>query len=280
VGAAAPTVSLELESRPETLTLVRGMLAGVAELLAMDPELLDDLKTAVSEACNNVALHAYPDGVGPLAVLLSSNGDGIQVLVRDQGLGMTEVAASGDRVQGVGVPVIRALTERAEFRPRAGGGTEVWMLFAGQRDGKPLFRLPMDAAPDDGWCKQMTGDAVVSVSPVMLLGGVLGRLSRALAANARFSLDRFSDVYLVTDAIAAHAAKAAAGDRIGFAITAGRRRLELCVGPLRRGSGGELEAGACAEESCSPLTVLSDELELIPDNGTEALRVVMIDRRQ
>ena len=56
----SPSVRLELDSRPETLTLVRGMLGGVGELLAVDPELLDDLKTAVSEACNNVVLHAYP----------------------------------------------------------------------------------------------------------------------------------------------------------------------------------------------------------------------------
>ena len=47
------------------------MLGGMAELLAMDPELLDDLKTAVSEACNNVVLHAYPDGSGPLTVSLN-----------------------------------------------------------------------------------------------------------------------------------------------------------------------------------------------------------------
>ena len=280
VGAASPTVSLELESRPETLTLVRGMLAGVAELLAMDPELLDDLKTAVSEACNNVALHAYPDGFGPLAVLLSSTADGIEVIVRDAGLGMPELAAADDRVLGVGVPVIRALTERAEFRPSSGGGTEVWMLFAGHRDGKPLFRLPTDAAPDDGRSPRMTGDAVVSVSPVMLLGGVLGRISRALAANARFSLDRFSDVYLVTDAIAALAAKSAASDRIGFAITAGRRRLELSVGPFVGVTSRELGAGEGADEACSPLSKLSDELELIPDGGAELLRVVMIDRRQ
>ena len=66
-----PTVRLDLDSRPETLTLVRGALGGVADQLALDPELLDDLKTAVSEACNNVVMHAYDDDTpGPLEVLL------------------------------------------------------------------------------------------------------------------------------------------------------------------------------------------------------------------
>jgi serine/threonine-protein kinase RsbW len=279
-GATAPTVSLELESKPETLTLVRGMLAGVAELLAMDPELLDDLKTAVSEACNNVALHAYPDGLGPLAVLLSSRNEGIEVIVRDHGLGISEDAAADDRVLGVGLPVIRALTEHAEFRARPEGGTEAWMLFAGKRDGRPLFRSPTDAAPDDGWSKQLSGDAVVSVSPVALLSGVLGRISRALAANARFSLDRFSDVYLVTDAVAAHAAKASAGARICFAVTAGGRRLELIVGPFRTAFESDLRAGDPSAGTHSPLAKLSDELDLIPAEGCELLRIVMIDHRQ
>jgi serine/threonine-protein kinase RsbW len=277
-GADAPTVSLELESRPETLTLVRGMLAGVAELLAMDPELLDDLKTAVSEACNNVALHAYPSGVGPLTVLLSSTDGEIEVIVRDKGVGITEQEASDDRVQGVGLQVIRALSTRAEFRPRAGGGTDAWMVFAGRRDGKPLFEEPAQAAPDDGWSDRLAGDAVVSVSPVALLSGVLGRISRALAATARFSLDRFSDVYLVTDAIAAHASRASAGNRIAFAISAEGRRLELVVGPFREGSGSVLRTDS-KQGSRSPLRILSDEIELIRTGGTELLQVVMIDRR-
>jgi serine/threonine-protein kinase RsbW len=278
VGAGAPTVSLELESRPETLTLVRGMLAGVAELMAMDPELLDDLKTAVSEACNNVALHAYPDGTGSLTVLLISSTDGIEVIVRDQGLGISEQAAADDRVQGVGLQVIRALSTKAEFRARPDGGTEAWMLFAGERGGKPLFEMPEAAAPDDGWSNQLTGDAVVSVSPVALLGGVLGRISRALAATARFSLDRFSDVYLVTDAISAHASRASLGNRIAFAISAGGRRLELVVGPFRRGSGRSLEPDV-QDRSRSPLRMLSDQVELVPSDGSELLQVVMIDHR-
>src|SRR5262245_46953338 len=147
VGAAAPTVSLQLESRPETLTLVRGMLAGVAELLAMDPELLDDLKTAVSEACNNVALHAYPEAPGAVSVLLNSTREGIEVIVRDHGVGIGEREVADDRIQGVGLQVIRALSAQSEFRAPEDGGTEVWMLFAAERDGRPLFDVPERAAP-------------------------------------------------------------------------------------------------------------------------------------
>jgi anti-sigma regulatory factor (Ser/Thr protein kinase) len=278
IGAAAPTVTLELESRPETLTLVRGMLAGVAELLSMDHELLDDLKTAVSEACNNVALHAYPGAIGSLSVLLSSTPDAIEVVVRDQGLGITEQAALDDRVQGVGLQVIRALSAQAEFRALPQGGTEVWMLFSGRREGKALFDPPAQAAPDDGWSHQLAGDAVVSVSPVALLSGVLGRISRALAATARFSLDRFSDLYLVTDAISAHAANAAAGNRIAFAISAGGRRLQLIVGPFQEGSGGALDADA-RDGWRSPLHMLSDDVQLVANNGSELLQLVMIDHR-
>jgi serine/threonine-protein kinase RsbW len=276
----APTLTLELESRPETLTLVRGMLGGIAELLAMDAELLDDIKTAVSEACNNVVLHAYPDGPGPLTVSLNITDAGIEVLVRDHGVGIPEIAADDDHVHGVGLPVIRALAQHADFRAPAGGGTNVWMLFPSRRDGHTLFECPDRPAPDDGVADRLTGDAVVSVSPVGLLSGVLGRLSRALAANARFSLDRFSDVYLVTDAIAAHGAVAASGPRIGFAIRAGGRRLELTVGPFRAGSGEQLRTAADSDGGRSPLSMLTDELDIVRLGDAEMVRLVMIDHRR
>src|SRR4029077_15937665 len=203
------TVILELESSPETLTLVRGVLGGMAEILALDVELLDDLKTAVSEACNNVVMHAYGGDSGPLSVGLYVSEDEIEVVVRDRGQGIHVLTPSDDRLQGVGIPIMRALAEKTAFRPLANGGTEVWMQFSGLRDGELLYRPPAPASDEDAWATHLSGDAVVSLSPVNFVGGVLGRLARALAARARFSLDRFSDVYLVTDALAAHAVHAA-----------------------------------------------------------------------
>jgi anti-sigma regulatory factor (Ser/Thr protein kinase) len=278
--ADSPAVRLELDSRPETLTLVRGVLAGVAELIGLDPELLDDLKTAVSEACNNVVMHAYDGETGPLSVRMYIEPEAIEVVVQDQGSGLPPLAPADETIRGVGLSVIRALTEQAEFRAGPDGGTEVRMAFAGERDGKPLFHLPSGAGPDDHQASWLTGDAVVSLSPISLLAGVLGRVARALAARARFSLDRFSDVYLVTDAIAAHAGRSAQGTRMSFAISTEAQRLELTIGPFATGSGGQLRQQAPDYSAASALTMLTDELEVRQHERGEILWVVMVDRRR
>ena len=271
---------LRLDSRPQALTIVRGMLSGVAEQLALDPELLDDLKTAVSEACNNVVLHAYAaDVIGLMDVSLSVDDDVIRVTVVDDGLGLPPASALPELPEGIGVSVIRALTTEAFFGARPQGGTEVRMDFAGRRGGQALFRAPPPPAPDDDLAPPSDGEVVVSLSPVTLLAGVLGRLARTLAATAHFSLDRFSDVYLVTDTLAAHAASAAATDRISAVVSARDRRLELAVGPFRAGTGSRLEVRT-ARHAASPLVLLSDEVSVIPDGDAERLQVVVIDHRR
>jgi len=277
----SPAVRLELDSRPETLTLVRGVLAGVAELIGLDPELLDDLKTAVSEACNNVVMHAYDGETGPLSVRMYIEPETIEMVVADQGSGLPALAPADEAIRGVGLSVIRALAQQADFRARPKGGTEVRMTFPGQRDGQPLFHLPTGPGPDEHDPPWLSGDAVVSLSPISLLAGVLGRVARALAARARFSLDRFSDVYLVTDAIAAHAGRAAKGGRMSFAISTDAQRLELTIGPFVDGSGSQLRHQAPDYSAASALTMLSDELEVRPqEDGGEILFVVMADHRR
>ncbi|MGO9881953.1 MAG: ATP-binding protein [Solirubrobacteraceae bacterium] len=272
----SPTVRLDLESRPQTLTIVRGMLGGVAEQLAVDPELLDDLKTAISEACNNVVLHAYRDQPGPMGVRLYMDDSELRVEVEDEGIGVAPDVV--DHTDGVGLSVMRALASELVVLPRSEGGTLVQMHFATERSGKPLLRRPSAASPDGGWKRQGEDEVIVSISPVALLTGVLGRLARTLAATAHFSLDRFSDVYLVTDTIAAHAVRAAAGLRIDARLSAGDRRLQLDVGPFRAGA-SELLRTSQDDPSPSPLVLLSDEVSIQPDGDGELLHVVVIDHR-
>jgi serine/threonine-protein kinase RsbW len=278
----SPTVRLELASRPETLTLVRGMLGGVAELISLDAELLDDLKTAVSEACNNVVLHAYGGEPGPMVISLYVLEDRIRVNVIDSGVGLP--ASHSDqrwenRHGGVGLPVIEALADRTKFSPSPGGGADVQMEFDAVREGRHLFIAPSHAAADDAVPDESPGDALVSLSPVSLVSGVLGRLARALAANAHFSLDRFSDVYLITDALAAHAARAASGGRVWCKLTSGERRIEIAVGPFRAGTGAAFSQQGSRHRASAPLVLLSDQFEVESVGDDELMRVLMVDRR-
>jgi anti-sigma regulatory factor (Ser/Thr protein kinase) len=163
-----PNVRLKLSNRPENVALVRAVLAGVAEAINLDAEQLDDIRMAVTEACNNAVLHAYEGGEGPLAVDVRLPAEGrVAVVVRDAGIGIEprdktpaaeEPAAGGpgpegldgDIQSGSGIPgmpdeaslklgltVIQALAAEVELRRPAGGGMEVHMTFA-----TPGSRLP------------------------------------------------------------------------------------------------------------------------------------------
>jgi serine/threonine-protein kinase RsbW len=276
VTSQAPIVGLHVQSRPQSLTLVRGMLSGVAEQLAMDPELLDDLKTTVSEACNNVVLHAYDGEPGPMDVRLFTDDDSICVSVQDRGVGLSDPSAEivNDGAGGLGVSVMQALSRDFQLHARQGGGTAVRMRFDGHRAGTPLFTVPSPATADHpvGDLARDDNEVMVSVSPVALLSSVLGRVARTVAATAHFSLDRFSDVYLITDALAAHADRAADGDRITARLTASDRQLSLSLGPFRRGSSGLLDARAP-----SPLSMLADELTVSECGSGDAVTLVVLD---
>jgi serine/threonine-protein kinase RsbW len=270
-------VRLELDSRPGCVTLVRAMLAATSDTLGFEPELLDDLKTAVSEACNNVVVHAYNGGPGPLSVHLDIQEGTVGVTVRDQGRGFQQAVPSEERM-GVGLAVISALSDRVEVLGGKGGGAEVRMEFASAGSESDKACSEEISWPGDSAAGSLQGEILVTLAPVSLLAGVMGRVARALAAGARFSFDRFSDIYLIADAIAAHAERFAAVPWIGFALDASDGNLELRVGPMRTGSGARLEREAGPGRR-SPLGMLVDQLVIERGEDSETLLVVLADRR-
>ena len=126
-------VRLELENRPENVSVVRAALAGVAEAAGFDDELATDLKTAVSEACNNVVIHAYEGQPGPMRVLVSNSDNRVDVVVRDSGTGIRRLSSGADHM-GLGLALISALADQAEFNSPTDGGTEVRMRFRRSQD--------------------------------------------------------------------------------------------------------------------------------------------------
>lgn len=123
-----PDLQLTLPARAENVAVVRHALGGLGDALGLDESVVSDVKLAVTEACTNVVLHAYPDGEGDLEVTADlSTAGSIAIAVRDAGRGM--VPRPDSPGLGLGLPLIASLTEQLEVSADAGAATEVRMVF-------------------------------------------------------------------------------------------------------------------------------------------------------
>jgi anti-sigma regulatory factor (Ser/Thr protein kinase) len=229
-------VSLRLPARPENVAVVRQALTGLGDAYDIDPELLGDIKTAVTEACNNVVLHAYPESEGLVEVEADSDGEHTDVVVRDFGAGIQPRAFTEERTLGLGLPLIATLSSRFEIRGSPDVGLEVDMTFsaADARERRARagfergdFEHPFDAPRAAG----------LLIQPGPLVASVSSRVTAILAARADFPLDRLADAVLVSDAIAAHASDYISGSDVGLVIEDGDGTLDFRVGPLHEGGG-------------------------------------------
>jgi serine/threonine-protein kinase RsbW len=230
-------VSLRLPARPENVAVVRQALTGLGDAYDLDPELLGDIKTAVTEACNNVVLHAYPDEEGIVEVEADSDGEHTDVIVRDFGAGIQPRSFTEERTLGLGLPLIATLSSKFEIR---GGspdlGIEVDMTFSAadaqeRREQVGLQREPVEHPFD------APRAAGLLIQPGPLVASVASRVTAILAARADFPLDRLADAVLVSDAISAHASDYIAGSDVGLVIEDGDGTLDFRVGPLHQGGG-------------------------------------------
>jgi anti-sigma regulatory factor (Ser/Thr protein kinase) len=122
-----PDVELTLPARAENVAVVRHAIGGLGEALDLDPQILSDVKLAVTEACTNVVVHAYDGGDGPMQVAADIAADHITVTVRDEGRGIVPRADSPGL--GLGLPLIATLTEALELGKDDRDRTEVRMSF-------------------------------------------------------------------------------------------------------------------------------------------------------
>ena len=238
-------VRLEIENQPHNVALVRAALSGLAEAAGFDAELTSDIQTAVSEACNNVVLHAYEGALGPMDVTVICGSDLIDVLVADQGTGITRLASVGDHM-GLGLALISALADQAEFTSPSDGGTEVRMRFRRTEDASEdsITRVHEWAArPPD-----LSGDVVLRCQPVTLLRHVLGRVARAIAASSHFTLSGAAELYAINDAVADYA-EAAADGQVVIAISGSSHQLTLDGWPFIARDGVGTDGAALPQAS-------------------------------
>jgi serine/threonine-protein kinase RsbW len=122
-----PDLQIILPARAENVAVVRHAFGGLGEALDIADQTLSDMKLAVTEACTNVVIHAYPDGEGPMEVVAWIEEERLSVVVRDEGRGMLPRADSPGL--GLGLPLIATLAESLELGKGADEATEVRMSF-------------------------------------------------------------------------------------------------------------------------------------------------------
>src|ERR687890_763499 len=128
VAGLSSDVRLTLPARPENVAVIRHVLGAFAEALRLPPELVEDMRLAVTEACTNVVRHAYADGEpGPVEILIRPEGDSLLVVVSDQGRGLGPSADSTG--PGLGLPLIAALSHSFEIEQVPDDGSRLWMSF-------------------------------------------------------------------------------------------------------------------------------------------------------
>ena len=134
-----PDVEIEIPPRPEYVALVRHVVGAAARMGGLSPDLVDNVKLAVSEAATNaVTVSGRASSDEPVQVTAELEGDRLMIRVTDRGSHDEALRSleSGDTdpssldfsfERGLSLPLIQGLVDEFEIEPRDGGGSVVRM---------------------------------------------------------------------------------------------------------------------------------------------------------
>ena len=125
--AKSTTVEVRLPSRMGYEKVAMSTASAVAKLMGFPEDRVEDLKTAVAEACINAIEHGNRLNEGlSVGVVLSASPDKLEVRVIDDGKGIAKKPAKPDidrkmhgeeDPRGLGMFLIQALVDEAEWVP-------------------------------------------------------------------------------------------------------------------------------------------------------------------
>jgi serine/threonine-protein kinase RsbW len=127
--AVESSIELRLPAKAEWVGVARLAIAGIASRLGLDMEETDDLKLAVSEACNNCIQFAHAGD----EVLITNTiyPDRLVVTVRDRvdasAPGITQRRLGAAKEGGLGVFLIRTLMDEVSYETDARTGSRLTM---------------------------------------------------------------------------------------------------------------------------------------------------------
>jgi len=132
------TVEVSLPSELGYERVAMECSAAFAKMAGFDQQRVDDLKTAVSEACMNAIEHGNKgDPDARVVVTISYDGESFKVEVMDQGEGIVQMPKEPDIDQkikkletprGLGLFLIKELMDQVEFGKKGDAGHVVRMV--------------------------------------------------------------------------------------------------------------------------------------------------------
>jgi serine/threonine-protein kinase RsbW len=130
-STAGSSVEVRIPSRLGFEKVAMGTAASMAQLIGFPSERIEDLKTAVAEACINAIEHGnHLNEELSVGVILSASDDKLEVKVMDNGTGLEKQPAKPDidrkihgeeDPRGMGMFLIQALVDEAEWVTGANG---------------------------------------------------------------------------------------------------------------------------------------------------------------
>ena len=133
---------LEFPSKASNETFARSAVACFAAQMDPTIEELGDIRTAVSEAVTNCIVHAYPNGIGLIALRCRILKDNVlDIVIKDKGVGISNVeearrpmyTTGGQDRSGMGFTIMESFMSTFSVTSIPGKGTTVPMRRTLQR---------------------------------------------------------------------------------------------------------------------------------------------------
>jgi serine/threonine-protein kinase RsbW len=125
--AGGEQLLLKVPAEADNVAVIREAVGTRAQELGLGEPAIDDLKTVVSEACANIVLHAYPDDARrrPIEVEMGRTERAVNVVVRDQGIGIRPAPGPKPPSLRLGLQLIGAIASCFQIRSGRDRGTEL-----------------------------------------------------------------------------------------------------------------------------------------------------------
>jgi two-component sensor histidine kinase len=110
-----------------------------AEQVEIDPDRAVAIGIIVNELVMNAVKYAYPDGAGPIHVVLSAQDDNVVLSIADDGVGLN--VRTDPRSTGMGQRIVTAMAAKLDAsveRDSAHSGTRIVLRFC--RVNKPVAK--------------------------------------------------------------------------------------------------------------------------------------------